>query len=174
MRSRAAGESCSTTWVRKLKNCFSVSRCWYAFCPHWPNPMRTKSFWRWRSSSASAWRRASLRALNLVGRERTQPVALREDGSADRLPVRHQRQRQQRAHAEGARISRAHQGAGSRVFDDNRLAAVQHLEQEGWLGALAVLAPPQVLLLACRLAAPALAILLSHPDLPPAHIDPPP
>src|SRR5260370_1341667 len=45
-------------------------------------------------------KRESLRALDLVGREGAQPVAFREHGGADRLPVRDQRQREQRTHAE--------------------------------------------------------------------------
>src|SRR5258708_6851852 len=58
--------------------------------------------------------RESLRALDLVGRERTQPVPLREHGGADRLPVCPQRQSEQRAYAESARITGTDKRAGSR------------------------------------------------------------
>src|SRR5260370_40499181 len=110
-------------------------------------------------------KRESLRALDLIGRERAQPVALREHGGADRLPIRYQCQREQRTHAEGARITGAHEVAGRRVFDDDRLAAVEDLEEERRFGAFAVLAPPQVFVLGCRSPGPTLAILFIQRDL---------
>ena len=107
----------------------------------------------------SGLQRQALRALHLLGREGPHSIAFGQHGRADGLAVCHQRQREQRAHAERAGVAGAHEIAGACVLDDDRPAVIQDLEQERGLRALAVLPAPQVLLVGGGGAEPALAIL---------------
>src|SRR5947209_57162 len=65
-----------------------------------------------------------LRALHLLGLERTRASALDEHGGADRLLVGDERQGQQGAHAEHAHV-RGIDAAPGGVLDDDRFAAVE-------------------------------------------------
>jgi hypothetical protein len=89
--------------------------------------------------------RKRLRALHLIRREASIAGSFGKDRGADRVVVRDQRQRHQRAHAERAHVVGVDLRARGRVFDDDRLLSVQHVEEEGRLRALGVLAPPQIL-----------------------------
>ena len=107
----------------------------------------------------SGLQRQALRTLHLLGREGPHSIAFGQHGRADGLAVCHQRQREQRAHAERAGVAGAHEIARAGVLDHDGLAMVENLEQERGLRALAVLPAPEVFLVGGGGAEPALAIL---------------
>src|ERR1700694_4517147 len=107
----------------------------------------------------------ALGALNLLRRELAVARALAEHGGSDRLLVRDERDRHERANAECAHVGRIDMRRRRRVVDHDSLTVIEHVEKEGALRSLAVLAPPQVFEVGGRGAVPTLAVFLVKGDL---------